>query len=79
VPPQQCTGVLVHPGRKRAGVAARLNAYAGKFTGLFGALASPPGIAAKFATDCGLVPPKQSGNLRDVVPGFHKAVNLIYL
>jgi hypothetical protein len=77
VPPQQYTGLLVHPGRKRVGVAARLKAYAGKFTGFFGSLASPPGIAAKFATDRGLVLPKQSGNLRDVVPGFHKAVNLI--
>ena len=58
VPPQQCTGVLVHSGRKRVGVASRFAAFAGKFTGLFGSLASPPGITAKFATDRGLVPPR---------------------
>ena len=75
--PQQRTGLLFHPGRKRAGVAARFRAFAGKFTGLFGSIASTPGIAAQLATDRGLVSPKQLRNLRDVVLGFHKAVNLI--
>ena len=75
--PQQRTGLLFHPGRKRACVTARLGAFAGKFTGLFGSVASTPGIAAQLATDRGLVASKQSGNLRDVVLGFHEAVNLI--
>jgi hypothetical protein len=75
--PQQRTGLLFHPGRKRAGVAAQVRAFAGKFTGLFGSVASTPGIAAQLATDRGLVSPKQLRNLRDVVLGFHKAVNLI--
>lgn len=75
--PQKLAGLLFHPGRKRAGVTARFRAFAGKFTGLFGSVASTPGIAAQLATDRGLVASKQSGNLRDVVLGFHKAVNLI--
>ena len=66
-----------HPGRKRAGVTARFRAFAGKFTSLFSFIASTPGIAAQLATDPGLVASKQSGNLRDVVLGIHKAVNLI--
>ena len=44
---------------------------------MFGSVASTPGIATQLATDSGLVASKQSGNLRDVVLGFHKAVNLI--
>ena len=75
--PQQRTGLLFNPGRKRVGVAARFGAFAGKFTSLFGFIASTPGIAAQLATDRGLVASKQSGNLRDVVLGIHKAVNLI--
>jgi hypothetical protein len=75
--PQQRTGLLFHPGRKGAGVAARFRAFAGKFTSMFGFIASTPGIAAQLATDRGLVASKQLGNLRDVVLGFHKAVNLI--
>ena len=61
----------------RAGIAARLGAFAVKFTGLVGSVASTPGIAAQLATDRGLVASRRSGNLRDVVLGFHKAVNLI--
>ena len=75
--PQKLAGLLFHPGRKRAGVTARFRAFAGKFTSLFSFIASTPSIAAQLATDRGLVASKQSGNLRDVVLGFHKAVNLI--
>ena len=75
--PQQRTGLLFHPWRKRAGVAARLRAFTGKFTGLFSSVASTPGITSQLATDRGLVSSKQLRNLRDVVLGFHKAVNLI--
>ena len=77
--PQQRTGLLFHPGRKGVGVAAQFGAFAGKFTSLFGSVASTPGIATQLATNRGLVSSKQSGNLRDVVPGFHKAVDLISL
>ena len=75
--PQQRTGLLFHPWRKRAGVTARFGAFAGKFTSLFGFIASTPGIATQLATDRGLVSSKKLRNLRDVVLGFHKAVNLI--
>jgi hypothetical protein len=75
--PKQRTGSLYHPGRKRAGVAARFRAFAGKFTSLFGSVASTPGIAAQLATDRGLVSYKLSGNLRDVLLDIHMAVNLI--
>lgn len=75
--PQQRTDTLFHPGRKRAGVAARFRAFAGKFTSLFGSVASTPGITAQLATDRELVSSKHSDNLRDVVLGIHMAVNLI--
>ena len=75
--PRQRTGLLFQPERKRVGVAARFRAFAGKFTGLFGSVASTPGITAQLATDRGLVSSKQLRNLRDVVLGFHKALNLI--
>ena len=58
--PQKLAGLLFHPGRKRAGVTARFRAFAGKFTGLFGSVASTPGIATQLATDRGLVASKQS-------------------
>ena len=74
---QERTGFLFHPGRKGVGVAAQFGALAGKFTSLFGFIASTPSIATQLATDRGLDSSKQSGNLRDVVPGFHKAVDLI--
>ena len=63
--------------QERTGVAAQLRAFAGKFKGLFGSVASTPSIAAQLATDRGLAASKQSGNLRDVVLGFLRAVNLI--
>jgi hypothetical protein len=75
--PQKLAGLLFHPGRKRAGVTARFRAFAGKFTSLFSFIASTPNITVQLATDRGLVASKQLGNLRDVVLGFHKAVNLI--
>ena len=75
--PQQRIGSLFHPGRKRVGVTARFRAFTGKFTGLFGSVASTPGIAAQLATDHGLVVSKQLGNFRDVVLGVHNSVNLI--
>ena len=75
--PQKLAGLLFQPGRKRAGVTARFRVFAGKFTGLFRSAASAPGIATQLATERGLVSSKQLGNLRDVVPGFHKSVNLI--
>ncbi len=59
------------------GVMARFRRFAGKFTGLLGSVAWTFGIAAQLATDRGLVSSKQLGNLRDVVLGFHKAINLI--
>ena len=68
--PQKLTGLLFHPGRKRLGVAARFREFAGKFTSLFGFIASTPGIAAQLASDRGLVASKQLRNLRDVVLGF---------
>jgi len=77
--PQQRTGLRFHPVRKRSGVEARLRAFASKFTGLFRSAASTPRIATLFANDRGLVASKQSGNLSEVVPRFHKAMNLIYL
>ena len=75
--PQKRTGLFFHPGRKGVGVAARFGAFVGKFTGLFGSVASTPSIATQLVPDRGLVTSKQSGNLRDVALGFHKAVNLI--
>ena len=66
-----------YTGRKRVGVTARFGTFAGKFTSLFGFIASTTGIAAQLATDRGLVSSKQLRNLSDVVLGFHKAVNLI--
>ena len=63
--------------QQRTGVAARLRAFAGKFTGLFGSAASTPGIATQLATNRGLVSGQRSGNLRDVVLGVHKAVSLM--
>ena len=77
--PQKLAGLLFHPGRKRVSVAARFRAFAGKFTSLFGFITSTLGIATQLATDRRLVEPKQSGNLRDVVLGIHKAVNLMSL
>ena len=61
----------------RGGAAARFGAFAGKFTTLFGFIATTPCIATQLATDRGLVSSKQSGKLSDVVLGFHKAVSLI--
>ena len=76
--PQHRTGLIFHPERKRVGIAARFRAVDGKFTGLFGSVASTaPGIAAQLETDRGIVSSKQLRNLRDVVLGFHEAVNLI--
>ena len=75
--PQQRTGLLFHPWRKRVGVAAQFRAFAGKFTGLFGSVASTPGITTQLATDHELASFNQLGNLRDVVLGFHKTGNLV--
>ena len=61
----------------RVGVAARFRAFAGKLTGFFGSVVSTPGIATYIATERELVTSKRSGNLRDVVLDFYKAVNLI--
>ena len=44
---------------------------------LVGSAAATPGIAVQLATVRGLASSKQLGNLRDVVLGFHKAVNLL--
>jgi len=62
---------------KGVGIAAQFGAFAGKFTSLCVLMATTPCIATQLATDFGLVASKQSGNLRDVVLGFHKSVNLI--
>ena len=77
--PQKLTSLLFHPGRKRVVVAARIIALAGKFTGLFGSIASTPSIAAQLATDRGLAASKQSSNRLYFVLGFHKADNLVPL
>ena len=74
---KQRTGVLFHLGSKCIAVVARPKVFAGKFTGLFGSVASTPSIATQLVPDRGLVTSKQSGNLRDVALGFHKAVNVI--
>ncbi len=73
----QHTGLLLHPVRKPVGVSARFGAFAGKFTSLFGFIASTPSIGAQHATDLGLVASKQLRKLRDFVLGILKAVNLI--
>ncbi len=77
--PKENTGLLFHQGRKRVGVAARFGAFAVKLTSLFVFVTSTPGIATQLTTDPRLVSSKQSGNLHDVVLGFHKAVHLISL
>ena len=74
--PQKLAGLLF---RERAGVTARFRAFVGKFTSLIAFMMSTLGIATQLATDRGLVASKQSGNLRDVMLGFHKAMNLISL
>ena len=77
--PQKLACLRFHPGCKLVGVAARFGAFEGKFTGLFGFIATTPGIGAQLGTDCGIIASKQPGNLRDGVLGFHKTVNLISL
>ena len=75
--PQQLTGLLFHPRRKGVSVTARFRAFAGKFTSMFGLIATSPGIVTQLATDRRLVSSKQLGNMREVVLCFHKDVNLI--
>lgn len=70
-------GLLFHSRRKRAGVAARFRALSSQFTGLLGSISPTASVTMQLATDRGLVASKQYSNLRDVVLGFHKAVNLI--
>ena len=74
---QQCTGLLFHPGRYRAGVTTLLGAFSRQFAGLLGAVAARASITAQLAADRGLVVSNQTGDLRNAVLGFHKAGNLV--
>lgn len=75
--PEQRIGLLLHPWRNGAGIAARFRTFECHFTGLRGAIATVTRIATQFTTDRGLVASKQFGDLRDSALGFHKTVNLI--
>ena len=44
---------------------------------MIGSISPTASVTMQLATDRGLVASKQYSNLRDVVLGFHKAVNLI--
>ena len=74
--PQKLAGSLFHAGRKRAGVTTRFKEIAGKFTSQYGFVAPPPGIAAQLTTESAHGSSKPLRNLRDVVLGIHKAINL---
>ena len=75
---QKLAGLLFYAERERAGVAARLGAFAAKSTGWFDSVVSKPGVMTQLAIDGGLVAFRQLGNKRDVVLGCHAAENLLH-
>lgn len=74
---QQQLRLVIHPCWHRVGVAAVLRSISRHLTSLLGEVTAIASVAAQLPTDGGLVPVQQLGNLRLIVSGFHKGMNLI--
>jgi hypothetical protein len=74
---QQGVGLLFHPWRYRAGVAAVLRSIGRHLASLFRAITARSSVSAQFSTDGGLVSVEHLGYLRLVVSGLHKSENRI--
>ena len=76
---QQDVGLLLHPRRYRAAIAADLRAYSRHFTDLLGSVPARAVITTPFPTDRRFMPIQQLGYLRLTVSSINEGVNLISL
>ena len=75
---QQSTGSFTYPWLNSWSIATPLRSSIGRhLTSLLGVVTPRASVAAQLPTDGGLVPFQQLGDLRLIVSGFHKSVNLI--
>jgi hypothetical protein len=74
---QQGIGLLFHPRRSRAGVAAVLRSNGRHLASLLRAVTPRSIVTAQLPTDGGLVMVQHLGYLKLIVSGFHESVNLI--
>jgi hypothetical protein len=74
---QQSTGSLTYPWLNSWSIATVLRSIGRHLASLLGAVTPRASIAAQLPADGGLVPIQQLGDLRLIVSGFHKGVNLI--
>ena len=76
---KQDVGLLLHPRRYRAAIAADLRAYSGHLTDLLGSVPARAVITTPFPTDCKFMPFQQLGYLRLTLSSINEGVNLISL
>ena len=74
---QQSTGSFTYPWLNSWSIAAVLRSIGRHLASLLGSITPRASVAAQLPTDGGLVPIQQLGDLRLIVSGFHKGMNLI--